>query len=65
MFKDDEESLSICLDHPNRLVSSGTSVKVGETDDKGNAIELLRFDDEDKGSLLELFPLDRLLTLEH
>ena len=37
----------------------------GKAEDKGNAVESLRFEDEDNGSLLEMFPFDRLFTLEY
>lgn len=36
----------------------------GENEVKGKVVESLRFE-EDNGSLLELFPFDRLLTLEN
>ena len=36
----------------------------GENEFKGKVVDSLRFE-EDNGSLLELFPFDRLLTLEN
>jgi hypothetical protein len=72
MLNGGEGSLSICLDQPNLFLSWGTKVvlsskidSAGKAEDKGNAVESLRFEDEDNGSLLELFPFDRLFTLEY
>ncbi|MFS7991030.1 hypothetical protein Hanom_Chr12g01066001 [Helianthus anomalus] len=66
MVKD--ESLSVCLRHPNLLSSCGfsdiTSSKcVNVVEDTGNAIEFRRLDVDDDTSFLELLPFDRLLTL--
>lgn len=43
---------------------SSEVVSVDKDTDEGNAVESLRFEDEDSCCLLELLPFDKLFTLE-
>ena len=56
-------STSECSGHESPISSSYVG-RGGKTDDKGNVVDPLRFKVDAKVSFLELFPFERLFTLQ-